>query len=890
MVAEYNHTKNEIFREVKLLVSTIEPILGKSIWDIDMPRAYSVVDIISKQSIVESVEIEDEKGTLIMSATDKALDRQPANNKYQKHIPDLNRNKYLYEFEIIHPNIQTKIGKGTIYFSQDAVLQRVKYGFALIIISSLLKTMALWGIFLIVSRRLLAKPLGQLIEIIEQINFENLEKLSVKIKSKSYDELKIFETTLDKMVRNLIQARRKITENARELEESNRKLQEMDQLKDEFLANTSHELRTPLHGVIGIARSLKEYLASHQLIEVQSNLTMIVNISKHLSRLVDDILDFSKLKHGTLRIHPQPLDINQVFKVVIQISQPLISDKKLQIENGLHNDLPFVLADENRLQQIFQNLVNNAIKYTETGIIRVIAQENNEFLAISIITPNQPIPAEKYQSIFNAFEQGNGTIEHHHDGAGLGLAIVKRLVELHGGSITIKSGDDIGNCFTFELPIATSVSESVQVNKLATPMVVPQKAPIPLYQLNIDQNSLFKLLVVDDDITNLQVVMNYLTPYKYSINCVQSGIEALNWIDTNGPPDLILLDIMMPQMSGFEVCRNIRQKFAAESLPILFLTASHRRKDVETGFSIGANDYLTKPFEKPELLSRIRVHLKNLLVKRQLQLLRDCANQISEFKEREQMLSFAVDHLVSSRLVTNAVLFNDDNFYHPNSENYLFLEKQPSIDILEPYQDNPEQRIIIINTIKETDSIYQFYRDLEHGEEILGCHLVFLIPECCQESIICLFRNKARMPFSELDKEFMSNLMDQIKTIEHNIQSMLSNQLVIALPEIQPNLSRISHISADSPYCHIYIEHEPEPREVRISLSNLDLYFNDDSLLRIHRSYLINPGKIVEIKKRYVGNKKYRYEATVGAKNNLYFLRIGDSYVKKMTYIFPQYF
>ena len=100
MVTEYNHTKHEIFREMKLLVSTIEPILGKSIWDIDMPRAYSVIDILSKQSIVESVEIEDEKGTLIMSATDKALDRQPANNKYQKHINDLNRNNYLYEFEI----------------------------------------------------------------------------------------------------------------------------------------------------------------------------------------------------------------------------------------------------------------------------------------------------------------------------------------------------------------------------------------------------------------------------------------------------------------------------------------------------------------------------------------------------------------------------------------------------------------------------------------------------------------------------------------------------------------------------------------------------------------------------------------------------------------------
>jgi signal transduction histidine kinase/CheY-like chemotaxis protein len=890
MVTEYNHTKQEIYREIKLLVATIEPVLGKSIWDIDMTRAYSVIDIISKQSLVEKVHVADEKGNLILSAPNRSLALNQSDETNQQGIDHQENSNYFYNFEIFHPNIQTKIGMGTIYFSQDAVLQRVKYGFILIIINSLLKTLALWVIFSMVSQKLLARPLGQLIELIRQINFDNLEQLSVKIKSKSYDELKIFETTLNKMVKNLIQARREITENAQELEENNRKLQKMDQLKDEFLANTSHELRTPLHGVIGIGRSLKEYLAKHELPEVQSNLTMLVNIGKHLSRLVNDILDFSKLKHHTLQIHPQPLDVKQIFGIVVQIFQPLITDKNLLIENELSDDLPLVLADENRLQQVFQNLISNAIKYTDRGVIRIDAKQNDQFLEISIYTPNYPIPPQDYQTIFNAFEQGNGSIERHRGGTGLGLAIVKQLVELHGGSISVHSGDTIGNCFTFSLPISTATSVSKQMSKIMEPLPITLKTPIPLYKVSSEENSLFNLLVVDDDITNLQVVVNYLTPYGYSINCVQSGTEALTWIETNGIPDLILLDIMMPQMSGFDVCRILRQKHPIETLPILFLTASHRRKDVETGFSLGANDYLTKPFEKRELLSRIRVHLKSLLAGRQMQLLHDCANQISEFKEREQMLRFAVDQLISSRLVSDAVLFSEVDCYHPEVKKYKFLEKHPPTEVLDHYIENQDQRLILINSIKQKDPIYQFYSDQDDNEELVGGNLIFLMPECCQESIICLFRGRARMPFSELDKEFMSSLMDQIRTIERNIQSMLSDQLVQALPVIQPSLTRISHISAVSPYCHIYFEHQSEPKEVRISLSNLDLYFNDTSLLRIHRSYLINPEKIIEIKKRFVGSKKYRYEAIIGTKSNLFFLRIGDSYIKKLKRIFPQYF
>jgi hypothetical protein len=301
-------------------------------------------------------------------------------------------------------------------------------------------------------------------------------------------------------------------------------------------------------------------------------------------------------------------------------------------------------------------------------------------------------------------------------------------------------------------------------------------------------------------------------------------------------------------------------------------------------------DYLTKPFEKSELLSRIRVHLKNLLALKQLQLLRDCANQIASFNEHEQMLSYILDEMIATRLVSDAVLFKEDSLFKAASSKAVFLNQIPDNSLLDQYFNSPNNDIFIANAIKENDMIQNFYKQSNSKTDLMGGHLIFLRPNFCQENLICLYRSKERMPFSELDIEFMSNVMDQIQTIEENIQTMLSNQLVQALPDIQPHLTKIIYISSSAPICSIYIDQEPNPKEVKISLSSLDLYFNNSSLLRIHRSYLINPNKIITIKKQFVGNKKYRYEAVVGQKNRTYNLRIGDSYVKKLMRFFPHFF
>jgi two-component system sensor histidine kinase ChiS len=730
--------------------------------------------------------------------------------------------------------------------------------------------------------------LAELIGAIKAIRFDNLEQVTARIRSKGNDEFKLIEKTLNEMIRKLNGARHKLEENAAELKEKNEKLEQTDRLKDEFLANTSHELRTPLHGIIGIAQTLSMNLEQQSTGTIQSNLDIIVSTGRHLSMLVDDILDFSKLKHNSLNLVLQAVDLYQVVTVVEKLSQPLLTLKGLQFENRLPLYLPYVSADEVRLQQILQNLIGNAIKFSEQGVITIEARQQGGWLEIAVSDSAQLIPPDKFGIIFQAFEQLDGSLSRVHGGTGLGLSIVKQLVELHHGIVWVSNHSN-GNTFTFTLPVAMG-TETTHISPPPIDSAEPIRLPCTLVTGTASQdNALFTILAVDDDIANLQVIINQLSSENYAVHCVQEGQAALDWISHHGRPDLVLLDIMMPRMSGFEVCKQLRQQFDIGSLPIVFLTASHRRKDRETGFSLGANDYLTKPFEKSDLLARVRVHIRLLLAKKQIQTMRNCANRIAEFKNHEQMLIFATDQMASTRLVSEGVVFKETTILRAPEKKYDFLSQLPDLSILQPYLSETDEQIIIINSIKPEEPIQRYFIQ-QCGIDLQRAHLAYLQPNGSRENTICLFRTNDRMPFSELDREYMLNMLDQLQIIENNIQTMLSDELVAVLPEIQPNLARITHITAASPYCSVFLENEPIAREVRITLSSLDLYFSDELLLRIHRSHLINPHKLIGIQKRLVGNRKYKYDAVVGYKDRLFSLRIGDNYLTKMKRYFSHFF
>ncbi len=416
---------------------------------------------------------------------------------------------------------------------------------------------------------------------------------------------------------------KQLQESFQSLETKNRELQELDQLKDEFLANTSHELRTPLNGIIGISESLIDGVAGKLPEHAITNLSLIASSGRRLSNLINDILDFAKLKHQNLELQIKPVGLREIAGVVINLALPLITQKNLKLINNLPEDLPLVAADENRLQQILLNLIDNGIKFTEEGTIEISAElmtDNNKLenpvmpsqLAISVYDTGIGISEDKLERIFESFEQGDGSTARTYGGTGLGLAVTKQLVELHGGKIWVKSQVGKGSQFTFTLPISSNQVKS-QLDTLKSiryqPIEVDSESNSEKETIEITDNDAFKILIVDDEPINLQVLINNLALENYAITQATNGKEALELIEQGLQPDLVLLDVMMPRMTGYEVSKKLREKYLPSELPIVMLTAKNQISDLVEGFSAGANDYLSKPFSKNELLARIKTHI-----------------------------------------------------------------------------------------------------------------------------------------------------------------------------------------------------------------------------------------------------------------------------------------
>jgi two-component system sensor histidine kinase ChiS len=395
------------------------------------------------------------------------------------------------------------------------------------------------------------------------------------------------------------------------------KLERLDKLKDEFLANTSHELRTPLNGIIGIAESLHDGAAGSLANAMRANLAMIIMSGKRLSGLVDDILDFSKLKTSTLDLLIKPANIRVIADIVLTLSRPLIGGKTLELTNAIDDNFPFVDADENRLQQILHNLVGNAIKFTHSGTVTVSAGSSSDMAQISVSDTGIGIPGDRLNRIFMPFEQADGSISRKYGGTGIGLSITKQLVELHGGALIVKTKEGEGTTFTFSLPISRQASDIIDTKTAVSTisgagpvaMDVREPAQAAAVPSNDERRPGRNVLVVDDEIVNQQVLKNVLTLDDYAVFQAFNGKEALKAIDDGKQFDLVLLDVMMPMMSGYEVCEKIRETLPSSELPIIMLSAKNQIEDLVAGLNAGANDYLTKPISRQELLARLRTHL-----------------------------------------------------------------------------------------------------------------------------------------------------------------------------------------------------------------------------------------------------------------------------------------
>lgn len=376
--------------------------------------------------------------------------------------------------------------------------------------------------------------------------------------------------------------------------------------KDDFLASTSNELRAPLQHMLSITQSL---LAKKE----QQDLRLLVTIGQHMSLMLDNLLDLIYLKEQSIKLQFKPVNVNYIATSVCDMLNHTINNKPIDFMIDLPENLPPVLVDENRLIQVFINLIHNAIKFTEEGSITLQAKVIDNQLYISITDTGIGIEKNKQALIFEPYEQLNNEAQL---GLGLGLSISKEIIELHGGAIQVTSTVGEGSTFTFSLPIAKGLTASqnrpiIEQSQVLSKYIFLQNdlseiekelAVSTSEQLSIVHQA--QILLVDADPLSLQVLLKALTTDFYKIETATNGVDALAKIQRKSF-DLVISDTALPQMSGYELAKQIRQRFSIFELPILFLTMRQQSEDIRLAFLNGANDYVRKPIEYIELKSRV---------------------------------------------------------------------------------------------------------------------------------------------------------------------------------------------------------------------------------------------------------------------------------------------
>ena len=378
-------------------------------------------------------------------------------------------------------------------------------------------------------------------------------------------------------------------------------LEKASRAKDEFLANMSHELRTPLNGILGMSEILLEGLRG-PLNERQQKLVHAIDDSgRHLLSLINDVLDLSKIEAGQLEIHPETIALNKVCLDSMAFVREFAAKKGLVIDFHPDPGITTILADERHLKQILINLLSNAVKFTPTsGKVTLVIQANRarDAIDLSVSDTGIGISAVDLQRLFQPFTQVDSSLTRQHDGTGLGLALVKRLTELHGGGITVTSEVGQGSCFTVSLPWQTKDAD-VQGNLL---LADPDRANLALSPGQIQMQG--TVLLAEDTETNILTMGDYLESLGFQLVYARTGREAINRA-AQCSPDVILMDIQMPEMDGLEATRRLRADPRFASTPIVAVTALVMPGDRERCLEAGATAYVSKPVRLKQLASLI---------------------------------------------------------------------------------------------------------------------------------------------------------------------------------------------------------------------------------------------------------------------------------------------
>lgn len=407
-------------------------------------------------------------------------------------------------------------------------------------------------------------------------------------------------------------------------------LEQSSRYKSEFLANMSHELRTPLNSVLILSQMLQENKQATLTKEEQEYARVIHSSGNDLLHLINDILDLSKVEAGKLDIHVGEVNLSELPDLLRSQFGKVAEQRNLIFHIESDSQVPDIFyTDEQRLSQIIKNLLSNAFKFTHQGSVHVnlsLEQLNDslpvtkhrQMLTVSVKDTGIGISPEKQQLIFEPFRQADGTTNRKYGGTGLGLSISRELARLLGGRVTMQSEEGVGSTFTLSIPsLEQEFNESASMENEAAAGLSPMISEFLLrdaYKKASDaaernQFSGKKVLVVDDDVRNVFALSNAFEKEGITVSIAQNGQECLNILKEDQEIDLILMDIMMPVMDGYEAMRMIRNDTRYEHVPIIALTAKAMKQDRDICLQAGASDYISKPLNLSQLLSLMRVWL-----------------------------------------------------------------------------------------------------------------------------------------------------------------------------------------------------------------------------------------------------------------------------------------
>ena len=385
-----------------------------------------------------------------------------------------------------------------------------------------------------------------------------------------------------------------------ELELAKNQAEKANRAKTDFLSSMSHEIRTPLNAIVGLSEIIK---TSDDLDEIHEDASDVVSASNTLLEIVNGILDISRIEANKMEVVDVFYNPLEEFKSLVALTETRIGEKEIELRSDFAVDLPETLyGDKGKVKQIITNLLTNAVKYTEKGYIdfkvSCINEKDISKLTITVSDTGRGIKKEQMDNLFTKFnrleEDKNTTIE----GTGLGLAITKSLVEMMGGKIVVDSTYGEGSKFT------------VFLSQKITNNLVEEK------QENINTFDGKKVLIVDDNKLNLKVASKILKEFNLDIDEVMSGFECINKIENKGKYDLILMDIMMPKMSGTETLKKLKQ-IENFNTPVVALTADVMQGKSSKYLEVGFNDYLSKPIDKNELNKVLNKILNNVEIEEQ---------------------------------------------------------------------------------------------------------------------------------------------------------------------------------------------------------------------------------------------------------------------------------